>query len=209
MLPGVGKVQGMWGNEPSHSQVNSHCGSWSPKWISKFLERDCRGQNPSVQRILYIIGKRSKLRCLKWAHIAHLDIWNTNYGQKKGWESNWQFDSWPLKVRNQLDFLVCRWCATYCWKDLNEGYNFDLNLIVIRSLHKKLCGPKVTGVPTMGISGLPLGSPKTKCHLDVVLMDRRIEYYNGEGGGFPQVRAMVNLESSSCPWFVLALKVPK
>jgi hypothetical protein len=61
----------------------------------------------------------------------------------------------------------------------------------------------------MGISGLPLGSPKTKCHLDVVLMDRRIEYYNGEGGGFPQVRAMVNLESSSCPWFVLALKVPK
>jgi hypothetical protein len=30
-----------------------------------------------------------KLRCLKWAHIAHLDIWNTNYNQKKGRESNW------------------------------------------------------------------------------------------------------------------------
>ncbi len=29
----------------------------------------------------------------------------------------------------------------------------------------------------------------------------------GEGGGFPQVRAVVNLMSSSCPWLVLAPKV--
>jgi hypothetical protein len=36
----------------------------------------------------YIIEKLLELRCLKWAHIAHLDIWNISYGQKKGQESN-------------------------------------------------------------------------------------------------------------------------
>jgi len=51
----------------------------------------------------------------------------------------------------------------------------------------------------MGISGLPLGSPKTKCHLDVGLMGRHIIYYKGEGGGFPQVQVVVNFVSLSLP----------
>ncbi len=72
MLPGVQRV---WGNEPSHSQVNSHVGSWSPKRTPEFLERDCRGQNSSPWGVLYIIGKILNCKCLKWDHIAHLDIW--------------------------------------------------------------------------------------------------------------------------------------
>ncbi len=51
----------------------------------------------------------------------------------------------------------------------------------------------------MGILGLPLGSPETKCHLNVGPMVRHKVYYKGEGGGFPQVRAMVNFVSSSLP----------
>jgi len=51
----------------------------------------------------------------------------------------------------------------------------------------------------LGISGLPFGSPGTKCHLDVGLMERHKVYYKGEGGGFPQVRAVVNLVSLSLP----------
>jgi len=47
--------------------------------------------------------------------------------------------------------------------------------------------PKVAGVPSLRISGLPLGSSGTKCHLDVGLLERHIVYYKGEGGGFPQV----------------------
>jgi len=43
--------------------------------------------------VFYIMGKILERRCLKWARIAHLDIWNTSYGQKKGRESNCQFDS--------------------------------------------------------------------------------------------------------------------
>jgi hypothetical protein len=71
MLPGV---QRMWGSEPSFSQVSSHCGSWSPKWTPKFSEHNFKGQNPSVGKVLYIIEKLLKRRCLKWAHITHLDI---------------------------------------------------------------------------------------------------------------------------------------
>ncbi len=37
-------MQRMWGNEPSHSQMNSHYGNWSLKWIPESLECDYRGQ---------------------------------------------------------------------------------------------------------------------------------------------------------------------
>jgi hypothetical protein len=54
--------------------------------------------------------------------------------------------------------------------------------------------PKVTGVSTLGILGLPFGSPGTRCHLDVGFVDKHRVYYKGEGGGFPQVRVVVSLE---------------
>ncbi len=85
--------------------------------------------------------------------------------------------------------------ATYCWKAFNDGYNFALNFNKIEGLHTKLWAPKIARVPTVGILGLSLGSPGTKCHLDVALVERHIEYYKGEGGGFPQVRVVVNLVS--------------
>jgi hypothetical protein len=127
--------------------------------------------------VIYIIGNLLKCKCLKWAHITHLDIWNTSYGQKKGRESNCPFDSQPLKVGNRPDLFAFTWCATYHWKSLNEGYNFASNLILIRGLHAKLWAPKVAGFPTLAISGLTFGSPETKCHLDAGLVERHIVYY--------------------------------
>ncbi len=69
------------------------------RWTPETLESDCRGQTSMDYGVLYINEKLLKCRCLKWALIAHLDIWNTSYGQKKGRESNCQFDSWPQKSR--------------------------------------------------------------------------------------------------------------
>ncbi len=79
-----------------------------------------------------------------------------------GRESNWQFDSQPLKVKNHLDFLAFKWRATYRSKAFNKGYNFVSDLISIGGLHAKLWAPKVAKVLVVGISGLPLGSPRTK-----------------------------------------------
>ncbi len=63
------------------------------RWTLECLERDYKGQNPMAWKVIYTIGKILKCQCLKWAHMTHLDIWNTSYGQKKGRVSNWQFDS--------------------------------------------------------------------------------------------------------------------
>jgi hypothetical protein len=109
--------------------------SW---WTPKTSKSGCKGQNPSPWIFLYIIGKLLKRRCPKWAHMTHLDISNTNYGQNKSQESNWQFDSQPWKVRNRLDSLACRWRVTCRWKAFDEGYNFNLNPIPIGGLHKTL-----------------------------------------------------------------------
>jgi hypothetical protein len=56
--------------------------------------------------VLYIIGKLLERKCLEWARITHLDIWNTSYGQKKGRESNCQFDSQPKKIGNNPIYLA-------------------------------------------------------------------------------------------------------
>ncbi len=148
-------VQRVWGNEPSHSQVNSHCESWSPKWTPESSERDYKGQNPLVGTFPYIIGKLLKHRCLKWARIAHLDIWSISYDQKKGRESNWHFDFRPLKVGNQPNFLACKQRVIHHWKALDEGYNFVLNLIVIEGLYLKWWASKVMGILAEGIFEIP------------------------------------------------------
>jgi hypothetical protein len=48
------------------------------------------------------------------------------------------------------------------------------------------------GTLTGTISRLQLGSPGKKSHLDVASAVRRREYYMGEGGGFPRIRAVVS-----------------
>jgi hypothetical protein len=53
------------------------------------------------------------------------------------------------------------------------------------------------GTPTGTISGLQLGSPEKKSHLDVASAESCREYYMGEGGGFPRVRAMVSFVCQS------------
>jgi hypothetical protein len=52
-----------------------------------------------------------------------------------------------------------------------------------------------------------LGVLREKNHLNVGFVASHKVYYKGEGGGFPQVRAVVNLMCSCCPWFVLAPRV--
>jgi hypothetical protein len=70
--------------------------------------------------------------------MSHLNIRSTSYGKKKGRESNWQFDSRPLKIENRPNPGVCRWSVTHRWKALKESYKFALDLIPIGGLSKEL-----------------------------------------------------------------------
>jgi hypothetical protein len=166
-------------------------------WDSHKLRAWLQGSKHLALGRSWYLGKVLKCRCPKWPRMSHLDICNTSYGRKKDRESNWQFDSRPLKVGNRPNFLVCKGRVTYHWKAFNEGYNFVSDFISIQSLHTKLWAPKVAGVPILAILRLPFGSPRTKCHLDVGLVERHKVYYKGKGGGFPQIRALVNLVSPS------------
>jgi len=62
------------------------------------------------------------------------------------------------------------------------------------------CGPK-------GSRGVTSHTPGKNSHLDVASMESCTVYYKGEGGGFPQVWAMVSLVCPCCPWLVLAPRV--
>jgi hypothetical protein len=77
------------------------------------LEFNVRSRNTSNWGALGVIGKFLKCRCPKWSRIGHLDICSPSYGQKKGRESNWQFDSRPLKVKNRPLFDIRIGSATW------------------------------------------------------------------------------------------------
>ncbi len=165
-------------------------------------ELEFRGQISSHLSVLYFIGKFLKCRCPKWPRMSHLDIYRPSYEQKKGRESNWQFDSWPLKVGNRPFPDVISRSATWSWKALDESYNIGSNLVPIWAWGEKLWTPKVSGVQIGTVSGLHFGSPGKKSHLDVAFARSCREYYKGEGGGFPQIRAVVSQVSPSRPWLV-------
>jgi hypothetical protein len=114
----------------------------------KNLELELKGQNTSHWGVLDVIGKVLKCRCLNWPRIGHLDICSPSYGQKKGRESNWQFDSRPLKVENRPLSDVSWQCTTWRWKALEESYNFGSNLVPIRTRGEELWMSKVPGVQT-------------------------------------------------------------
>jgi hypothetical protein len=81
--------------------------------------------------VLYTIEKVLKCRCPTWPRMSHWDICSPSYGQKRGRESNWQFDSRPLKVGNRPESDVCRRSATWRWKIINESYKISSDLIPI------------------------------------------------------------------------------
>jgi hypothetical protein len=63
------------------------------------------------------------------------------------------------------------------------------------------------GSPNLGDFGTPIWESQDKKPFGCGPMERCRVYYKGEGGGSPQVRAMVSLMCPCCPWFVLAPKV--
>jgi hypothetical protein len=62
-----------------------------------------------------------------------------------------------------------------------------------RTLQSRVMAVQSSGSLAGTISGLHFGSLRNLCHLDVASMASCKEYYMGEGGGFPRVRAVVSL----------------
>jgi hypothetical protein len=100
----------LWGK----CEWNSHSQNWDLGVLQDF--QNFRVQLQESKHIalgfFYIIKKLTKCRCRKWFHMGYLNICSISYDKKKGQESNWQFNSRPLKVENRLDPSACRWNVT-------------------------------------------------------------------------------------------------
>jgi hypothetical protein len=91
-------------------------GSWNLPGLLKTQSSIVGVKTSCIGVFLMLLEKVLKCRCPKWPRMSHLDICSPSYGQKKGRESNWQFDSWPLKVGNWHLPDVQWQNATCCWK---------------------------------------------------------------------------------------------
>jgi hypothetical protein len=171
---------------------------------------ECLGFNNKAQNTLHwgvlgVIGKVLKRRYRKWPRIGHLDICNPSYGQKKGRESNWQFDSRPLKVGNRpLPDLRIK-SAIRRWKDLDEGYKFGLGLVAIRLRSRELWALKVPGLQPGQFQdnfGTPTWESREKepfgCSLSEAL--QRIPY--GGRWWLPPSPGCGESCGPKCPWLV-------
>jgi hypothetical protein len=145
----------VWGWSPTLGKSEELESSGTPEC----LKLDRKTQNTSHWGVLSVIEKVLKRRYRKCPRIGNSDICSPSYGQKKGRESNCQFDSRPLKVGNWPLPDVRFECATWRWKDLDEGCNFSLDLVAIQLCSRELWQFKVPGVPPGqfrdSISGVP------------------------------------------------------
>jgi hypothetical protein len=132
----------VWGWSPTLGKVGDLESSGTPECS----ELDRRTQSTSHWGVLGVIGKVLKRRYRKCPCIGHLEICRPSYAQKKGRESNWKFDSRPLKVGNRPLPEVRIGSAIRRWKDLDEGYNFGLDLVAIRACSRELWALKVPGL---------------------------------------------------------------
>jgi hypothetical protein len=135
LWPSVGVKPNTWKSRELESSETPECS-----------ELNSKGQNTSYWGVLGVIGKVLKRKYRKWPRIGHLDICSSSYGQKKGRESNCQFDSRPLKFGNRPLPDIRFESAIRPWKDLDEGYNFGSDLVAIECGSRELWAPKVLGL---------------------------------------------------------------
>ncbi|CAM6065597.1 unnamed protein product [Sphagnum tenellum] len=122
--------------------------------------------------------------------------WSFGHLQPKLWAKEGQFDPRPLKVRNRplptselrvqhviekISTRATSLIQTLLQSDFAVG---SYELPKSQDSNRDSFGT---------ISGLHLGSPGKKSHLDVASTECRRECYMGEGDGFPRVRAVVCL----------------
>jgi len=142
-----------------------------------------------------------KTPCIGVLFISLKSYWSVDVENALAW-TIWTSKTQVIakrKVGNWPNPGECKCSAIHHWKAFEESYNFVSDLIPIGGVNKELWPRKVLGVQTGTILGFLLGSPKTKSHSDVGAVERRKEYYMGEDGGFPWIRAVVSLVSPELP----------
>jgi len=146
--------------KPNDSQVHFHFGSciraglvyvhnlvWKGKWTSNWAPRT------PLKRVWSVDA-------LKCSHIVHLDLICMSYDQKKGWESNWKFDSWPQIPWKQGSNEVLLKHVIHFWKDIYKGYKILSSYFQNRFDLIKIWTSKVLGQQESQFWNSHLGVPR-------------------------------------------------
>jgi hypothetical protein len=133
----VGKCEGMNTHIPKRVPI------WELefRWILESSKSDCKGQNPLISGVHYIIGKFLKHKCRKWACMTHLDTLNTNYGQKKGQESP--------------QFLCVQVACDIPFESSRQGLQLCFRLHLNWRSTNNIMGPQSCRSPNFGNFGTP------------------------------------------------------
>jgi hypothetical protein len=110
--------------------------------------------------------------------------------------------SWEL-IRFTCVQVTCDTSLERFWQRLQLWFRTHLNPRFAR----KVMGPQSRGSFNFSNFEIPIWESWDKMPFRCGLQGEEKVNYKGEGGGFPQVRAMVNLVGPSCSWFVLTPKV--
>ncbi len=70
--------------------------------------------------------------------------------------------SWPLIVRNRLDFLGCRWCVIYRWKRFRWGLQLCFRHHLDRRFAHKIMGPQTCESLNFGNFETPIWESRNK-----------------------------------------------
>jgi hypothetical protein len=182
----------VWGWSPTLGKSEDLESSGTPECS----ELDSKAQNTLHWGVIGVIGKVLKRRYRKWPCIGHLNICSPSYGQKKGRESNWQFDSRPLKVKNHHLPELRIESAIRRWKDLGQGYTFGSDLVAIRPWSRELWAPKVPGLHPGQFRDSNMGVPGVLGKSDIrAWVPRRVTKYTigSKVVAYSRVRAVVCL----------------
>jgi hypothetical protein len=138
-------------------------------------------------------------KCLKWAHMKPFGHLKHKLWPKEGLGVKLSIWLPTAKSQESTRFpyvqVACDIPLKRSWRGLQLCFKHHLN----RRSSRKVMRPQSCGNPNFGNFGIPTGRPGTKCHLDVGLMEKHKLYYKGEGGGFPQVQAVVSLVNPNLP----------
>jgi hypothetical protein len=163
-----------------------------------FKERLQRSKHFAL-RTFYIIGKLWKCRCLKWARMTHLTFATQVMAKRKVGSQTGSLT--PDHKKLGIDSIPV--CAGGVWHTIGKLLTRATTFLETSSWSevwtRNYSPTKLWESKPWQFRNSPLGVSGQKNHLDVGLTKKRIEYYMGEGGGFPWVRAMMNLVSLRSP----------
>jgi hypothetical protein len=101
--------------------------------------------------------------------------------------------------------VACHIPLESSWQGLQHYFRPHLN----QRSADKVMGPKVAGVPTLGISGFPLGSLRKNAIWMLVSWPTTEYTIRGKVVASPKFRSWWVLCVQVCPWIILAPKVLK